>query len=1045
MYDLPVPPGVSDESSYLHLAQRIAAGDGLTEDDGRQAVFRPPLYPIVLGGVLAVGDRALDVVGIDDPPDRLVPGLVGTVVGTVIVAATAVLGRRRFSAPVGIGGAALLAVWPNQVAVVANIMTEQVFVPLFVAALLVYFWHERPTLVRLGITGILLGLATLARPATWPVLVAVAVLGGLGRSIRWRAAGAAIVVASAGLVIAPWLIHVHAATDHVFLVAAQGQNLCIGNNDDADGAFSLAFPACQWPDGRFADPAADQQLFDEALTWIREHPARQPLLVLQRGVRCLLGDSASIVVYLPPADQAMGARPDSTAALILVVASSIFGLVMVGASIVAIAVGGRAGLLRRSAAGPMVLWGIALLSTALITFGDGRYHDPLDPLMALAVAWLFLRWRAARARSRSTVTFPHPRRRDLGLAGSIDVTREATPGTEPATRRPDPWALDVGSRPSGDVRRRGRLLAALIVGSFGPLARLPRVDGDAAVAALLVVTAIALAVVAATARTRLRQALGGAIVTVAAGVAAHWSVGATTIVILAVGIAVAILVLEADRCAEAGRRPTVAVGPLIVAELVWVRKGSPLPFALIAVAALAVHAAIRRWPRGAGAVDRRLGGAAERAAALVGRISVLLIALPTLYLPGAAASTVERFRPDRTSWRPRHDDVSARPGDAAYPFIAAAPAQRRRRQLTGIALLAAVVIVTMVVVARRDDARRVAVAIGVSPDERTEQYVPLERRPAGAGMADGPDLLDEWLRLPFRMTPDGPTQYVLDDWESRHTNIVDGARRTARPDCDCPRVTVWLVGGSEVFGLGQRDGHTIASELAREGARRGLALDVHNLGVPGWTLWDEYRMLQQRLGEGQRPDLVVFVDGFNDMAYSMIQTVTRGPSWDRPVFNDITGDPDMIADFQALGSDEVGRRLAAVGGASRLGELAGRRYADLQTRVRSMLTDQQIDSAFFFQPDAFAGPNQRDAARFEPNYDPAHVDPLGEVLAAAADVASTEAGNDVIDLRPAFATEPAAVFYDLAHTNERGAATIADALADALTERLRRLARPPAR
>jgi hypothetical protein len=77
---------------------------------------------------------------------------------------------------------------------------------------------------------------------------------------------------------------------------------------------------------------------------------------------------------------------------------------------------------------------------------------------------------------------------------------------------------------------------------------------------------------------------------------------------------------------------------------------------------------------------------------------------------------------------------------------------------------------------------------------------------------------------------------------------------------------VWMFGGSTTFGWKQRDGHTIASELARLAWSHGTALHVRNFGVPGDVGWQESRRLERELARtDRRPALVILYDGFNDV------------------------------------------------------------------------------------------------------------------------------------------------------------------------------------
>ena len=104
------------------------------------------------------------------------------------------------------------------------------------------------------------------------------------------------------------------------------------------------------------------------------------------------------------------------------------------------------------------------------------------------------------------------------------------------------------------------------------------------------------------------------------------------------------------------------------------------------------------------------------------------------------------------------------------------------------------------------------------------------------------------------------------DFQSRYINIADGERRsyqpTATPGVEPLRVAFF--GGSTMFGVGQRDEHTIPSALARLAEMRGVPLEVHNYGMVAWVSWQEVLYLERLLSAGERYDLVVFYDGSND-------------------------------------------------------------------------------------------------------------------------------------------------------------------------------------
>ncbi|MBV9827971.1 MAG: SGNH/GDSL hydrolase family protein [Alphaproteobacteria bacterium] len=72
-------------------------------------------------------------------------------------------------------------------------------------------------------------------------------------------------------------------------------------------------------------------------------------------------------------------------------------------------------------------------------------------------------------------------------------------------------------------------------------------------------------------------------------------------------------------------------------------------------------------------------------------------------------------------------------------------------------------------------------------------------------------------------------------------------------------------GGSTMMGMGARDDHTIAAELAQRLRAAGNTVSVTNLGQLGHNNTQETLTLQRLLKQGERPDLVLFYDGVNEM------------------------------------------------------------------------------------------------------------------------------------------------------------------------------------
>ncbi len=76
---------------------------------------------------------------------------------------------------------------------------------------------------------------------------------------------------------------------------------------------------------------------------------------------------------------------------------------------------------------------------------------------------------------------------------------------------------------------------------------------------------------------------------------------------------------------------------------------------------------------------------------------------------------------------------------------------------------------------------------------------------------------------------------------------------------------VWFFGGSTTWGWEERDGFTRPADVGRLLAAAGFDPTITNFGQPGYTSAQEYVALMVELRRGNRPDVVVFWDGGNDI------------------------------------------------------------------------------------------------------------------------------------------------------------------------------------
>ena len=116
------------------------------------------------------------------------------------------------------------------------------------------------------------------------------------------------------------------------------------------------------------------------------------------------------------------------------------------------------------------------------------------------------------------------------------------------------------------------------------------------------------------------------------------------------------------------------------------------------------------------------------------------------------------------------------------------------------------------------------------------------------------------------------------------TIVVDraGIRQTAHTRCDGSAPTVYVFGGSTIWGYGSPDWETIPSHLASRFAADGQRACVLNFGSDGWRADQGVVMLIQELKRpgARRPDVVVFVNGANDVATPFFWTGRVDREWE---------------------------------------------------------------------------------------------------------------------------------------------------------------------
>ncbi len=400
------PVGEHDPAFYTIFAQSLASGDGYRLPDGQPTAYYPVGYPAALGAVYWLADNT-------PLPDGRVPlavalNLVAAAVSLVLIHQ---IGSRLFDRRVGLAAAAGLALMPNLVFHTALALTETLFNTIALAAVLLVVatdWRRRPFPVLLGF-GVLVGVAALVRPPSLLFLPVLVLAGWRAGGWGWREALRSLVVptVAAAAVILPWsLRNLDVMGAPILLSSNVGDNLCIGHNPDATGAFQFP-PSCldgyddlvrpEYEVRRDADGRAT------ALEFIREHPEEQLRLVPLRALYTYRNDTDAL-----DATESYGDEPflgDRLRTALGILSNVTFFATLIVGTAAAFVLRGRSGV-RDPGRTFVVLVALSLAATPLAFFGDVRFHVPVVPFLILGAAALVVWVRDRRAARGSTAPEP---------------------------------------------------------------------------------------------------------------------------------------------------------------------------------------------------------------------------------------------------------------------------------------------------------------------------------------------------------------------------------------------------------------------------------------------------------------------------------------------------------------------------------------------------------------------------------------------------------------------------------------------------------------
>ena len=183
--------------------------------------LRPPLYPLFLAAVYRIAGREFIFA-------RLIQALMG--VGVCLF--TYGIARRLYGPRAGIAAGFVVACYPSLVLYTCLLMSENLFIFLLTASLLLLLGTAQRRVGSCFAAGVLLGLACLTRS----VLVGFVPLTALWLMGRRERIAALVCMLGALCAITPWTArNWHYYQRFVLIDSYGGYNFLIGNNPDATG------------------------------------------------------------------------------------------------------------------------------------------------------------------------------------------------------------------------------------------------------------------------------------------------------------------------------------------------------------------------------------------------------------------------------------------------------------------------------------------------------------------------------------------------------------------------------------------------------------------------------------------------------------------------------------------------------------------------------------------------------------------------------------------------------------------------------------------
>lgn len=271
---------------------------------------------------------------------------------------------------------------------------------------------------------------------------------------------------------------------------------------------------------------------------------------------------------------------------------------------------------------------------------------------------------------------------------------------------------------------------------------------------------------------------------------------------------------------------------------------------------------------------------------------------------------------------------------------------------------------------------------------------------------------------------------------------ASGVRRSVPSACnDDKAYTIWMFGGSTIWGAGTPDWLTIPSLLAAQYEQGGRKVCVRNYGEKAWVNTQETIKLMLELKQARKkPDLVIFYDGPADV-YESYQSGRAGLHQNFDDTKQIlegrasagTGSFHYLLETNTaklLLQQRLQNRMARQTGAKDVDALAlatVRCYLDNVRLAEAVGREYQFATFFFWEPTLSTGNKRLTQEEVEARSTARRQAPgLEELNRAAYALLQKEARPPVFPIADALDAATETVYFDEAHVTAEGNRMIAE-------------------